>query len=70
MTEIHQECNSMKENMMGPDHMSNPIVNLFQGGYVTNYWESLLSQVLEEDRGQQYVGQQYGGAVLNQASKA
>ena len=24
--ETHQECNSMKENMMGPDYMSKPIV--------------------------------------------
>ena len=66
--EIHQECNSMNENMKGPDHISNPIVKLFQGDYITNDWES-VSQVLEEDRGQQYVGRQYGGTVLDQASK-
>ena len=27
---------------MGPEHMSNPIVKKFQGGYITNDWEKLL----------------------------
>ena len=40
--ETHQECNSMKENMMGPDHVSKPNVELFQGGYITNVWETLV----------------------------
>ena len=37
--ETHQECNSMKENMMGPDHMSKPNVKLFQESRV---WETLV----------------------------
>ena len=40
--ETHQEWDSMKANMMGPDHVSKPNVKLFQGSYITNVWETLV----------------------------
>ena len=59
--ETHQECNSMKENMMGPDHVSKPNVKLFQGLGDTGEKNHNVHQVdgshdVEEDRGPQHVG--------------
>ena len=32
----------VKEEVMGPEHMNNPIVKKFQGGHITNDWQKLL----------------------------
>ena len=39
---MYQSCNIIEGEVMGPEHMSNPIVKKFQGGYITNDWQKLL----------------------------
>ena len=44
--DTRQECNSMKENLMGPEHEGNPIAKSFQGGCITNDWELLVKRTV------------------------